>query len=568
MKKWKSLMAAVLVGVMVLSLGGCGQKESSGSSGGTEAGTEESGSSGGAAGTDQAQDGKSMTVVETTAVTSIDPLDAGSEIIGNAVANVYAGLYTLDESGNAVLDLAESVEKSDDLLTWTFTLKDAKWSNGDPVTAYDYEYAWKRVVNPDNYDGTSVSSYPTNAGIKNAEAIANGELPYTELGCHAEDDKTFVVEFDSVVPYAEEVLALPTFYPVQQKFVEECGDMFGLGKEYILCNGPFLVEDYELGNTYWSFTRNPDFVGYQSGNSNLQTLEYQLIQDSQQAMLAYTSGDVDMAGITGEQVDLYKNEAGFTQLPDSRTTYLAINCETITNHNLRLALAHCIDKEALCDAVLKDGSKPAYTIVPSGLSVDENGKDFTEGSGKYQETDKELAKQYWETAKKEMGIDSYNMEFLITSDESAYTVGAYIQDQVQSTLDGVTVELKTVPFKSKMEYVNSGDFDFCVVSWGGDYPDPLTFLNCYITGYPINVSKWSNPDYDAIIEDVLAGVYDGSVTERFNALHEAEKIFMEDASVVVLYQGMECKMINPKISGIEFHGIGVGEVFRNVVIAD
>ena len=145
------------------------------------------------------------------------------------------------------------------------------------------------------------------------------------------------------------------------------------------------------------------------------------------------------------------------------STYLAINCETVTNQNLRLALAHCIDKEALCDSVLKDGSSPAYTIVPSGLSVDENGKDFTEGSGKYQETDKELAAQYWETAKKEMGIDSYNMEFLITSDESAYTVGAYIQDQVQSTLDGVTVELKTVPFESKMEYVNSGDFDFCVV---------------------------------------------------------------------------------------------------------
>lgn len=567
MKKWKKLLAVGLVIAMtVMNFVACGNgNESNNGTTGTSATTGTSGTTG-ASGTKEA--GKSMTVVVTSALTSIDPLHSGSSITGNATALVYAGLYTLDADGKAVLDLAESVEKSEDLLTWTFKLKDAKWSNGDPVTAYDYEYAWKRIVNIENYDGSDLSSYPINAGIKNAEAIAAGELPYTELGCHAKDDKTFVVEFDSVVTFAEQVLALPTFYPVQQAFVEKCGDMFGLGKEYILSNGPFVIENYELGNTYWSYTRNHDFAGYQTGNSNLETLEFQLIQDSQQAMLAYTSGDLDVVDITGEQVELYSAEKGFHQIATARTTYMAVNCDKITNENLRQALAHSIDKEALCTSVLKDGSRPAYSIVPTGLSVDENGKDFTEGSGTYQETDKKLAAEYWDKAKKEMGVDTYTMEFLITSDEAAYTVGAYIQDQIQSALEGVTVELKTVPFKSKMDYVMSGDFDFCIIAWGGDYPDPLTFLNCYITGYPINVSKWSNPEYDAIINDVLAGTYDGSVTERFNALHKAEKIFMEDASVTVLYQNMECKMINPKISGIEYHSIGVNEVYRNVIISD
>lgn len=564
MKKWKKFLSVGLVASMVFALTACGGTEGSESLNVANTGDGKESSES----VETSREGKRMTVVETTALTSIDPLHSGSAITGNATALAYAGLYTLDSDGNAVLDLAESVEKSDDLLTWTFKLKDAKWSNGDPVTAYDYEYAWKRIVNIDNYDGSDLSSYPINAGIKNAEAIAAGELPYTDLGCHAEDDKTFVVEFDSVVTFAEQVLALPTFYPVQQAFVEQCGEMFGLGKEYILSNGPFVVEEYELGATYWSFKRNPDFVGYQTGDSNLETLEFQLIQDSQQAMLAYTSGDVDVVGITGEQVELYSSEDGFHQIGSARTTYMAVNCDKITNENLRQALAHCIDKEALCASVLKDGSIPAYTIVPTGLSVDEAGKDFTAGSGTYQETDKELAAEYWEKAKQEMGVDTYKMEFLITSDEAAYTVGAYIQDQIQSALAGVTVELKTVPFKSKMDYVMAGDYDFCIIAWGGDYPDPLTFLNCYITGYPINVSKWSNPEYDTIINDVLAGVYDSSVTERFNALHEAEKIFMEDSSVIVLYQNAECKMINPKISGIEYHGIGVNEVYRNVVISE
>ncbi len=464
MKRGRKFFSLSLAAAMTLSLVACGSDTS-----GTQAGSTQTGGTSAQAdstSTESTAEGKSMTVVETTAVTSIDPLDAGSAIIGNAVALVYAGLYTLDENGSAVLDLAESVEKSDDLLTWTFTLKDAKWSNGDPVTAYDYEYAWKRIVNVDNYDGSDTSSYPTNAGIKNAAAIAAGELPYTELGCYAKDDKTFVVEFDSVVTYAEEVLALPTFYPVQQAFVEECGSMFGLGKDYILCNGPFVVEDYELSNTYWSYTRNLDFVGYQTGESNLETLEFQLIQDSQQAMLAYTSGDADVVGISGEQVETYQSEPGFTQVKDARTTYMAINCEKITNDNLKQALAHAIDKEALCRDVIKDGSSPAYTIVPEGLAVDENGVDFAANSGTYQETDKELAAQYWAAAKKELGVDTYSMEFLITSDEDAYTVGAYIQDQIQTALPGVTVELKTVPFKNKMEYVMNGEFDFCIIAWG------------------------------------------------------------------------------------------------------
>ncbi len=566
MKRGRKFFSLSLVTAMTLSLVACGSDTAGTGTGSAQ--TDGTSTQKESTSTEKTSEGKSMTVVETTAVTSIDPLDAGSAILGNAVALVYAGLYTLDENGSAVLDLAESVEKSDDLLTWTFTLKDAKWSNGDPVTAYDYEYAWKRLVNIENYDGSDASSYPINAGIKNAAAIAAGEVPYTELGCYAKDDKTFVVEFESVVTYAEEVLALPSFYPVQQAFVEECGSMFGLGKDYILCNGPFLVEDYELGNTYWSYTRNPDFVGYQTGESNLETLEYQLIQDSQQAMLAYTSGDADVVSISGEQVETYQSEPGFTQIKDARTTYMAINCEKITNDNLKQALAHAIDKEALCKDVIKDGSTPAYTIVPYGLAVDESGTDFAANSGVYQETDKELAAQYWEAAKKELGVDTYTMEFLITSDEAAYTVGAYIQDQIQTTLSGVTVELKTVPFKNKMEYVTSGDFDFCIIAWGGDYPDPLTFLNCYITGYPINVSKWSDAEYDTVIEDVLAGKYDSSVTERFEALHRAEDIFMNGASVVVLYQNADCKMINPKVTGIEYHSMGVDEAFRNVVISD
>ena len=169
MKRGRKFFSLSLVTAMTLSLVACGSDTAGTGTGSAQ--TDGTSTQKESTFTEKTSEGKSMTVVETTAVTSIDPLDAGSAILGNAVALVYAGLYTLDENGSAVLDLAESVEKSDDLLTWTFTLKDAKWSNGDPVTAYDYEYAWKRLVNIENYDGSDASSYPINAGIKNAAAI-------------------------------------------------------------------------------------------------------------------------------------------------------------------------------------------------------------------------------------------------------------------------------------------------------------------------------------------------------------------------------------------------------------
>ena len=553
----KKLLCCAMTVILACSLfGGCQKTEDAGDTAGDQS----------ASAAEDSKEGRSITVVKDVEITSLDPIDAGSAIINEVVALSGAGLYTLDADGNAVLDLAEKVEESEDGMTLTYTLKDAKWSNGEPVTAHDYEYAWKRIVDPANYDGGKAGSYPENAGIKNAAAIIAGEMSADELGCYAQDDKTFVVELERKVPYYASIIALSSFYPVNQAFVEERGAEYGTSAETTLSNGPFLPVDFEVGATSCTFKRNPDFTGYQVGESNLEEINYTLIKDSQQAMLAYQNGDVDVVEITGEQVENYKSDPGFHQYGEARTTYMAINCGHIQSAALRDALAHCIDKEKLCSDVLKDGSMAAYCMVPEGLANDADGRDFREGAEKFQETDLALAAEEWEKAKEVLGVSEYTMEFLITSDEAAYTVGAYIQDQIQNALPGVTVELKTVPFKSKMDYVTAGDFDFCIVAWGADYPDPLTFLNCYVTGNSVNVSQWSNADYDSIIDNVLNGDISSDQNARFEELRKAEKLFLEEASVVPLYQNGICMMINPDVEGIEYHSIGISYIYRNVSV--
>ena len=158
------------------------------------------------------------------------------------------------------------------------------------------------------------------------------------------------------------------------------------------------------------------------------------------------------------------------------------------------------------------------------------------------------------------------MDFLITSDEDAYTVGAWIQDQVQTALPGMTINLVTVPFENKMDKVMAGDYGFAVVTWGADYADALGFLSCYVTGFPINVSKWSNPEYDELIARCTNGDLSTDMAARAKALQEAERIFFEGASVIPLYQATRCLIVRPSISGINYHLTGNTYDYRSMQV--
>lgn len=513
-------------------------------------------------------EGATVTIAKTSLPSHVDPFYYGDAVAGEIIMMNAAGLYYKDADNTIVLDLADEAVESEDGLKITYTIGEhyfyyADGSQGPQITAYDFVYGCKRAVDPLTANGDQ-DTYMMNAGVKNAAAIVAGEMGPDDLGVYAEDEKTLVIEFDHIVSFREDLLAALDIAPQNQEFVEKCGAEYGTSADTILNSGAWLVTEFAVGATSITLERNKNFAGYNADKSNVSTMTFVQIQDSQQAVLAYQNEDVDIVTLTGEQVLTYADDPCFTKIGTSSITYLAINCANYDNINLRRALSHSLDKTALCEQVLLDGSIPAYFIVPHNLSTDGKGNDFRDTAEEYATLDLEAAKGYWEKAKEEMGVETMELDFLITSDENAYTVGAWIQNQFQNALEGLTINLVTVPYESKMDYVMAGDFGFSVVTWGADYADPTAFLSCYVTGYPINVSKWSNAEYDQILADATSGSLTTDEVARAEALQKAEAIFMDEASIVPLYQGNRSFLVRENISGINYHLTGGNYDYRTI----
>ncbi|MFA9466045.1 MAG: peptide ABC transporter substrate-binding protein [Velocimicrobium sp.] len=552
MKKTKRALALVCAAIMTVSLAACGGESSSDSTDATLDNTT----------TEEASSTESVLNVHIDVeVASMDPQIATDGTSFEVLAAVTEGLYSVDEAGNAIMALADTVDKSEDGLTYTYTLKDAKWSNGSPVTANDFVFAWRRIVDP--AVASEYSFIAEIAGFKNAGAIIAGEKGTDELGVTAVDDKTLKIELDTPVPFFESLLSFPTFLPVNEEFFTSCGDNFGTSPDTILANGPFTMKSYEPAATTIELAKNPDY--YAVDTIALGGIKYQVIKDAQQAMLAYQNGDLDIATLSGEQVEQFQADLEFHNIMAGYLWYISPN-QTVAgleNLNLRKALALAFDKQAIVTNILKDGSIVADYAVPSLLATGPDGKDFRETTETYLSTDKEQALNYWEAAKKELGVDSLKYTMIVEDTESAQNVAQFIQAEIQTTLSGITIELEVMPKKNRVERMQDGTFELGLTRWGPDYADPMTYLDMWITGSPNNYGFWSNEEYDSIIDSCKKGELALDVEARWKALKTAEKMVMDEAVILPVYQKGNAVMIKSNVSGIEFHSVGVNRIYRN-----
>lgn len=552
-------MAVLSTVVLVGSLTACGGSDTTTGTG-TTTGTNETTSD---ESNSTSTDGSVLNVHIGVEVASMDPQIATDGTSFEVLAAVTEGLYALDADGNAILGVAESVEKAEDGLSYVFKLRDTTWSNGTKVTANDFVFAWRRVVDP-----AVASEYAfimSVAGVKNAEAISAGEMDVTQLGVTAVDETTLKVELDFPVAFFESLMTFPTFLPVNEEFFTASGDTYATSPATILCNGAFTVTSYEPAATTITLTKNANY--WDAANVQLAGIKYQVIKESQQAMLAYTNGDLDVVSLSGEQVEQYQNDPEFTNVMAGYLWYISPN-QTVAgleNENLRKALALSYDKEAVAKNILKDGSIAANFAVPSELATGPDGKDFRETADTYLTTDKAQALAYWETAKTELGVSELTYTMLVEDTESAQNVAQFIQAEIQTTLPGIIIELEVLPKKNRVERLQDGDFQLCLTRWGPDYADPMTYLEMWVTGSANNYGFWSNTEYDAIIEDATKGQLALDQTARWEALKEAEKIVMEEAVILPVYQKGDAVMIKSNVSGIEFHSVGINRVFTRTV---
>ena len=496
-------------------------------------------------------------------VATMDPQMATDGTSFEVIANTIEGLYTLDESGVAVPSLAEKTDVSEDGLTYTFTLKDATWSNGTPVTADDFVYAWQRLADPDT---ASEYYYIMGiAGVVNADEISAGEKDPEELGVTAIDEKTLEVKLNHPVPFFESLMAFPSFFPMNQAFFEEAGENYGTSADTLIANGAFEITSYEPAATTIELEKNPDY--FDAENVSLDGIKYQVIKDTQQAMLSYQNGDLDVVTLAGEQVDLFKDDPEFQTIQAGYLWYISPNTKVpgLENANLRKALGQAFDKEYIAETVLKDGSNAADYMIPEGLAVDPEGVDFRETTGTYLEFDPAAAQEALELAKEELGRDSFTFTMIIEDTESSINVAQVLKSQIEENLDGVTVEIEQMPKKTRLDRMNVGDYELALTRWGPDYADPMTYADMFLTDSGNNKGFWSNAKYDELVNSSLDGELSLDPEARWTALQEAESIILEDAGILPVYQKGNAVMVKSNVTGVDFHTVGVSRIVKNAV---
>ena len=554
----RSFLAASGISAAALALTACGGSASS-----TAASTAASGTASSAAGTAA---GGTMNIMLETEVQSLDPQIATDGTSFEVIADYTDGLMQMDAEGSAVPAMAETYDISEDGKTYTFHLRDAKWSNGEAVTAADFVFGWQRAVDPANASEYSYMLSDIGQVVNAAEIIA-GEKPVTDLGIKAVDDKTLEVQLNVPVSYFLSLMYFPTFYPVNEAFFNTCKDTFGTSPETVLSNGAFTMTDYQPAATAFELVKNPDY--YDADKVSLDGLSYQVIKDSQQALMSFQTGALDLTLLNGEQVDQVKDDPQFTSVGAGYLWYISPNIDAVpelANLNLRKAITFALDRDSITDDVLKDGSAPCYTAVPPQFATGPDGSDFSADQTKFAEDcafDADKAKQFYEAAKSELGKDSFTFDMVVDADDAPQKVAQVVKEQLETTLAGFTVNLTVEPKKQRVQDMQDGNFQLGLTRWGPDYADPMTYLGMWVTGNSNNYGLWSDAEYDSIIDECTTGDLCTDPEGRWAALYEAEAIVLEQAVIFPLYGQCNAEMISSAVSGVEFHPVALNRVYKN-----
>ena len=484
----------------------------------------------------------------------------------NAITAITDGLTTVDVKGNTIPGIAKSWDVSNNGLTYTFHLRDAKWANGDDVTANDFVYSWRKIIkNAGNYAYMLGSE---GASIKNADSLIDLGTTATDeqlntLGIKATDDKTVVVDLEKNVPYFVGLMSFPCYFPQNQKFVEKCGKNYATKPEYILGNGAYKMTKWIKGNKA-TFTKNDKY--YDAKSVKTKNLEMYLVQDPKTAAQNFDNGKVDYATINSTLVDKYKGKDTFKAIREGYLAYLICNfkADTTANKNLRHALSYAINRKDLCDNILKDGSQPATGFVPAQLCKSPSGKDFREESGKYTDYDVKKAQEYLDAAKKELGTDTITVDLLYGTDESPMdTFAEYLQGSF-TKLKGLKVNMVATVKKDRIyNREASGNFQIACTRWAPDYADPTTFLNVLASSNSNNYGKWENVQYNSLLKQAQN---ETDVNKRWNELLEAEKVMMDDMPNIPVVQTGTAALQAKNVKGLVHNTVSTPYVFKYVTL--
>lgn len=543
MKLRKILAMVMALALLCATFAACGDTSGTSSSAGTSSTASDSGDSSAAEEGETATGGSggTLNMRNTMEPTSLNTLLATYAYDFTPINAMIECLYRDDENDVPQPAGAETVDISDDKLVYTFHLReDATWSNGDPVVATDYEFAWQQALNPEVASDYAYMLY----FIHNAEPYFNGEVEWSEVGVKVIDDYTLEVTLDNPLPYATDLFAFPTLAPINQKFYEEVGaDKYATDAEYFCCNGMYELTEWSH-NSQIVFQKREDYWNADAVGPD--TIVYKIITDSQAGLNSYLSREIDYTDLDSGEVVQQAEAAGFEVgvKPARSSYYLIVNTEDefMSNQNLRLALAYSIDKQALVDTVYQNDNQPMTSFTPPAImgAAGADGPSFQEalleerGEMYPASGDLEKAQEYLQAALEELGctVDELNLSIDCADDSLRRNCATFLQEQWRQNLGIENITVNSMQTKQVSANRQSGDYCMSLGGWSPDYNDAINFLDLWVTDGGNNDSFWSNEEYDNLIAQATAEA-DEEVRQQY--LFDAEEILAAEMPIIPLY---------------------------------
>lgn len=529
MRKFRSFLLLALAAVLVVTLAACGKSSTKSNS------------------------QKQTLNLSTTA--PLDTIDISKATGYGQSGNVFESFYRLGKDGKPTPGLAKSGKVSKDGKTWTFKIRNAKWSNGDKITAQDFVYSWRRTLKP-----STKSTYAyLFSGIKNADKVNAGKLSPDKIGIKAVNDKTVQIQLEKPIAYFKVLMAYPLFGPQNQKIVDKYGKKYGTNSKYMVYSGPFKIQNWNGTGNKWQFVKNNQY--WDKGVVKLNKINYTVVASPSTGLELYQQGKLDLTPLSNEQVKHYKNDKEFKQYPYSVVGYIKYNFKdanqakrkAMSNKDIRLAISLAINRQQLTKKVLGDGSDTPTGFVASGLANNpKTGEDFAKEQSVPNTVDYnvKLAKQHWQKGLRALGTKNVTLTITAGNDDpTSNPITQYMKAELQKDLPGFKLNIRNVPGQVANQEVLKGDFDLSLSGWGADFNDPISFLQIPETGTPYNSGKYSNAAYDKLIK--RAQNQDANnADKRWNDLVQAAKLFNADQGMTPLYQQVTSYLQKPAVKGI------------------
>ena len=481
------------------------------------------------------------------------------------INHMFEGLikWVDDGEGNAVSapGQAESWEKTvndDGTVTYVFTMRDGiKWSDGQPVTAGDFEYSWKRLANPE----TAADYCYMIDMVKGYAEVSTGAADPDTLAVTALDDKTLEVVLTYDCPYFLEIAAFPATFPVRQDMVEG-NDEWTYDVNSYIGNGPYKMQEWSH-NAYINVVKNENYYDYE--NLGPDSIRFTLLDDANAMLAAFNSGELDfIENFPTDEMANYLASGEITIADYLGTYYVCFNTEdeVFSDPRIRKAFSLVIDRNYIVENVSQAGEVPATAYVPSGVNDAEgaSGDDFRTVGGEYYSVAKEDYEANCEEARALLAEAGYpggegfpTVEYTYNTDDKHKAIAEALQSMWQEEL-GVTVTLSNQDWNVFLESRKQGDYQIARNGWIADYNDPCSFLDMWYTDGGNNDAQYSNPEYDAQIDAAKAT---SDPAERMTAFHAAEDILIgQDSVLAPIYFYTQPYMLADDIDGMYYTPLG------------